>query len=355
MMEMRSFPPLPASAAVNLSSDQQVMDVETGDSLDMEDDALNMPQESSESVVDFRKKMSERSSESDGLEGESFFTSEEIMREMGFNNSLIKRAAKEMSECTNTQIKSGPSGLSRCEHKESAPSSTNDFKLDGSVDQDAPRTYIKEPETMDSKIESGSADLNDPQSDLQQVQDEALINSFDTFSSFDSSVFNNISVSKNSMIGEVTNTSSPSMTLDIVSRSSIPENNIVKRKSTQLESTHYRKRAKIFEDYLSSCDESNPSDSDYIPDTNSSVDENEENLVEHEASDVQVAHLFSGNVNQIHMEGIIESNPTVQENQDNKIEGKNLLASSNEVETLDEQTDLLNSERKIINTIGVKT
>ncbi|KAG8243968.1 hypothetical protein J6590_033999 [Homalodisca vitripennis] len=105
-------------------------------------------------------KMSERSSESDGLEGESFFTSEEIMREIGFNNSLIKQAAKEMSECTNTQIKSGPSCLSRCEHKESAPSSTTDFKLDGSVDQDAPSTYIKEPETMDSKIESGSAEIS---------------------------------------------------------------------------------------------------------------------------------------------------------------------------------------------------
>ncbi|KAG8294613.1 hypothetical protein J6590_099441 [Homalodisca vitripennis] len=63
MMEMRSFPPLHASAAVNLSSDQQVMDVETGDSLNMEEDALNMPQESSESVVGFRKSVLNISSE----------------------------------------------------------------------------------------------------------------------------------------------------------------------------------------------------------------------------------------------------------------------------------------------------
>ncbi|KAG8243880.1 purine nucleoside metabolic process [Homalodisca vitripennis] len=63
MMEIRSFPPLPASAAVNLSSDQQVMDVETGDSLNMEDDALNMPQETSESVVGFRKAVLNISSE----------------------------------------------------------------------------------------------------------------------------------------------------------------------------------------------------------------------------------------------------------------------------------------------------
>ncbi|KAG8243183.1 purine nucleoside metabolic process [Homalodisca vitripennis] len=63
MMEIRSFPSLPASAAVNRSSDQQVRDVETGDSLNMEDDALNMPQETSESVVGFRKSVLNISSE----------------------------------------------------------------------------------------------------------------------------------------------------------------------------------------------------------------------------------------------------------------------------------------------------
>ncbi|KAG8280854.1 PC4 and SFRS1-interacting protein [Homalodisca vitripennis] len=98
MMEMRSFPPLPASAAVNLSSDQQVMDVETGDSLNMEEDALNMPQESSESVVGFRKSVLNISSEVgelsdiDPLLGSS--TPEAVMSSVHRTNFLEKELNK---------------------------------------------------------------------------------------------------------------------------------------------------------------------------------------------------------------------------------------------------------------------
>ncbi|KAG8268488.1 hypothetical protein J6590_025803 [Homalodisca vitripennis] len=102
MMEMRSFPPLPASAAVNLSSDQQVMDVETGDSLNMEDDALNMPHESSESVVGFRKSVLNISSEVgelsdiDPLLGSS--TPEAAMSSVHRKNFLEKELNKNNNE-----------------------------------------------------------------------------------------------------------------------------------------------------------------------------------------------------------------------------------------------------------------